>query len=143
MLCAKNGAAEQHRQKKESAHCCYMGKADAQDSHANPKDDKAADHEAPDPVPQPHDPARRKCPIINHDGGPTDELQYVEQGKENPPAPAKRHFDRLHRAPTRLCTNDPCGKEQGTAYDMSKENGDGAPCETEWCKIGACQYLRK
>ena len=140
---AHEDGAEEHGEEEECRHRNGVHALDAQDANTNPYNNQSADYETPDPMRQLHHTARRERAVIDHDARPADELQHVQCRKEQPPARAERHLDRLHCTAPRPRTDQPCEKEQRTADDVTDNDCNAAVAKAERRKECACQNLRE
>ena len=76
-LSLEDDAAQKKRQHKEGGHRHGVDFAEVLDADQNPQRDQHPDHQTPDPSAGGEDAVGRECAVIDHDGGPADELQHV------------------------------------------------------------------
>ena len=138
-----NDRAKKHREEEEAHHCSSIHAFDAQDSNADPDNDEHTDDRAPEPVSRMHRSICRKRTVIDHDARPSDELQDVQCGKQQPAPCTERHLNRLHRTSPRACPDKSRKEEQDTADGMPDDNRNAAISKTKRCKECPREYLRK
>ena len=82
-----------------------------------------------------------QCTVIDHDGRPADELQNVQERKQQAALLAEAHFYGLHSAAARAPADEAREQHHGAADDMPEQNGRKAICHTQRRKGGAGQDL--
>ena len=80
---------------------------------------RSPDNETPYPASGREDPVCGECTVIDHDGGPTDELQDIQDGEQQSALAAKAGFCRFHGTFPTGSADDTGEKEHDTADDMS------------------------
>ena len=85
--------------------------------------------------------ADRQCAVVNHDGRPADELQNVQERKQQAALLAEAHFYGFHSAAARAPADEARQQHHGAADDMPEQNGRKALCHTQRRKGGAGQDL--
>ena len=126
---------------KQSSHRNFVDPAQIGHADGDPHDNQRTDDKAPDPAANRKNAADGQCTVIDHDGRPADELQNVQERKQQAALLAEAHFYGLHSAAARAPADEARQQHHGAADDMPEQNGRKALCHTQRRKGGAGQDL--
>src|SRR5699024_9114980 len=115
--------------------------AQVRNADGYPYDYQYAYDDAPDPDAHLEDAVGGDCAVINHDARPADELQHVQQCKEQAAAVAEAHLGGLHGALALTATDEAGEEEQHAAYDVADYYGQQTLAHAEGREVGAGEYL--
>ena len=133
--------AQHQRQNKQSSHRNFVDPAQIGHADGDPHDNQRTDDKAPDPAANRKNAADGQCTVIDHDGRPADELQNVQERKQQAALLAEAHFYGLHSAAARAPADEARQQHHGAADDMPEQNGRKALCHAQRRKGGAGQDL--
>ena len=115
----------------EQAHGNHIDLSQALDSDHQPDNDQAADHQGPDPFAAGQCSVGRQRSVIDHDGGPADQLQNIQDGKQESTLAAKAERDRLHGAHALFAAHISCQEEEKASDHMSDNDRQQSPAEPQ------------
>ena len=123
----KDYAAKYDRQQEKKYHGNGIEFAEVCDANKDPYNDEKSDNETPYPASGREDPVCSECTVIDHDGGPSDELQDIQDGEQQSAFAAKAGFCRFHGTFPTDSADDTGEKEHDTADDMTdQDRGESA-----------------
>ena len=109
------------------------------ESDHNPENNQDSDHKAPDPSARMHYAVCGERSVIDHDGGPANELQYIQDSKKDASLLSKTHFYGFHGTFSDPAADHACQKQHQASDDMADKNRCQTFSHAERCKVGSGQ----